>query len=78
MQNLPIKKDDQTWTVSAKQKTNLYAEYLEETFKPFPHQTAEEDLMQVRRRDRLQILPVTLRELKNTIKTNLNAKKRSS
>lgn len=77
MQNLPIKKDDQTWAVSAKQKNNLYAEYLEETFKPF-HQTAEEDLMQVRRRDRLQILPVSLRKRINTIKTDLNAKKRSS
>lgn len=53
----------------------MYADHLEETFKPFPRQTAEEEFTPAGGRDESTILPVNLRELTNIIKTELNAKR---
>jgi hypothetical protein len=71
----PIKNDNGTWARSAKQKADLFAAYLEETFRPLPKQTDEENIYPINKCDDLEITPVTLQELKNEIKGNINAKK---
>lgn len=75
MQIPPIRKDDGTWARSARQKADLFATYLEETFQPLPRQTADEDITPISKNDEQDIPPVTLQELEREIKTNLNAKK---
>lgn len=71
----PIKKVDGTWARSPKDKADIFAEHLEETFQPLPRQTAIENTFLTQKEDELDIRPVTLKELKNEIKHNLNAKK---
>ena len=62
MQVPPIRKDDGSWARNAKQKADLFAAYLEETFQPLPRQTAEENIYPIHKRDDLEITPVTLLE----------------
>jgi hypothetical protein len=71
----PIKKENDTWARSAKQKADLFAEYLEETFHPLPRQTAFENTSFIHKIDECEIQKVTLFELKQEINKNLNAKK---
>jgi len=75
MQIPPIRKDDGTWARSARQKADLFATYLEETFQLLPRQTADEDITPISKNDEQDIPPVTLQELEREIKTNLNVKK---
>lgn len=70
----PIKKDNGTWVRSAKLKAELFAEHLEETFKPLPRQTADEYTSPVQRVDECEIRSVTFRELEKEI-DKLNVKK---
>lgn len=70
----PIKNND-TWARNPKQKAELFANHLEETFQPYPRQTAEEDITPVEKIDDQGIRAITLQELKWEIKNNLNAKK---
>lgn len=74
-QTVPIRKNDGTWARSDKQKVDLFANYLEETFQPLPRQTADENIIRVARSDELVIQAVTLKELKEEIQKNLNARK---
>jgi len=74
-QNPPIKRKDGTWAVKAKHKASMFAEYLEETFKPLPRQTSEENLARVKNKNKSEIKLVKFKELKNVIKTDLNIKK---
>ena len=71
----PLRKDNNEWARSDKEKAEVFAEHLEETFKPFPKQSADENIKHKERNDRMEIRPVTLKELRQEIKSNVNAKK---
>lgn len=71
----PIKNDDGTWAKSDKQKVSLFAAHLEETFKPLPRQTANENITTISKIDNHNIRFVTIKELKNEINNNLNIRK---
>lgn len=70
----PIKNKD-NWARNAKQKADLFANHLEETFQPYPKQTEEENIAPINKQDEIKITPITLKELKWEIKNNLNAYK---
>ncbi len=70
----PIRNEDGRWARSSKQKADLFARHLEETFQPLSRQTADENVNPMNRSDELEIQPVTLQELKGEIK-NLNMRK---
>ena len=71
----PIKCENNTWARSPKEKTELFANHLEKTFQPLPRQSANENVTKIQRQDELLIKPVTLKELKMEVKSNLNSKK---
>ena len=71
----PLRKDDGTWARSNREKADLFAKHLEETFQPFFRQTEDEDVVEITKSDEMEIKSVSLNELKNEIKTNLNSKK---
>ena len=71
----PIKTNDGKWARSAKDKADLFAEHLEETFQPLGRQTSYENITDMpRTSDYEDIRPVTFKELKAEIR-NTNAKK---
>lgn len=57
-------------------KADLFATHLEETFRPLPRQTADEDITPIIKSDEQEIPPVTLQELIREIKNNLIQRKR--
>lgn len=71
----PIRNDDGTWARSDKQKADLFAKHLEETFQPLPRQTADENITPVARVDNIAIQTITLHELKEVINKQLNSRK---
>jgi hypothetical protein len=71
----PIRGENNIWATSAKQKVEIFAAHLEETFKPIDKQTEEENIFRFDKQDNVEIATVSLRELKNEIKTNLSSKK---
>lgn len=74
-QNSPIKADERTWARSDKQKADLFAAHLAETFKPFPRQTMDENINLTNvNADADGISPVTFSELESEIK-NLKTRK---
>lgn len=75
MQIPPIKKEDGTWTRNSKQKAQLFAEHLSNTFQPFPRQTVEENILSIQKKDSKEINFVTIKELITEIDENLSAKK---
>lgn len=56
-------------------KKQIFTEHLEETFKPFLTQTADENVTSNIRNNIIEISQVSLKELKQVIKSNLSAKK---
>jgi hypothetical protein len=74
MQVPPIKMADGSWARSEKQKADLFAEHLENTFKPPNGQADNEYLTPIRKIDEVSVLPVTLKEIKQEVK-NLKDKK---
>lgn len=75
MQIPPIKTNDGKWARSAKEKADIFAAHLEETFQPLCRQTACENVCNIaRRNDTLDIKPVIMKELRTEIK-NLKAAK---
>lgn len=66
IQDAPIKARDGTWIGNPKHKANLFAEHLSNVFKPFPQATNEEDITFPDKNDSSEIVPITLKELKDT------------
>lgn len=75
LQTPPIRRADNSWARSAKEKAAIFAEHLENTFQPPQRQTDDECTMLIKKNDSLEIQPATLQEIKNEIKNNLSAKK---
>lgn len=67
----PIKRDDGTWAKSAKDKTILFADYLEDTFKPLPSLTTDENINTTNKIDLISIPLVTMKEIKALIKNEI-------
>lgn len=74
-QATPIKKVDTGWARSDQEKAEIFAEHLQETFKPFSRQSADENIELPPRVDNMEIKQVTAKELKQLIKSNLNNKR---
>lgn len=73
MQAPPIRKNDRTWAKSDKEKAELFALHLEETFKPFDGPSITPN-SPVTTSDNFKLKKVALTELRKVIK-NLKAKK---
>ena len=58
---------DGTWARSSKQKAAVFAEYLENVFKPNPTLNPNEDPTFIHKSDQKEIPLVTLKEVRNTI-----------
>lgn len=71
----PIKKDDGTWAKSAKEKAITFADHLEDTFKPLPSLSSQENVVNTHKVDYQSITPVSLQELKALIKFDLKPNK---
>jgi len=75
-QNPPLKTANGTWAKNSKQKANLFAVHLENVFKPHPKCCDDPHINNVHEgKEEVQINFVTMKELKNLIENNLNAKK---
>lgn len=74
MQVPPIRKENHKWARSNQEKAEIFAEYLEKTFKPHPGQTCDESVSVNYSSGNMIIKQVTLKELKDEIKL-LNIKK---
>ena len=70
----PIRKDNDKWATSPKDKADLFAEHLEQTFQPLTRQSTTENVTQRYKHDELKIKPIKLKELKYEVK-HLLAKK---
>lgn len=71
----PIKNDQNEWAKSDKEKANVFANYLEETFKPFNGQALNDNInMNLTSSESFIVRNVTLAELNKEIK-NLKPKK---
>ncbi|KMQ85369.1 reverse transcriptase, partial [Lasius niger] len=75
IQDPPLKMANGKWARGSKQKADLFADHLANVFKPFPRTTATDNITLTERDDEQEIPPVTLKELRSTIRHNLNAKK---
>lgn len=74
-QDPPIKAADGTWIGNPKHKAEIFAEYLSSVFKPFPQASNEDNLTFPEKNDDVnEIVPITLKELKDTC-CNLSNKK---
>ena len=67
----PIKLDNGDWAKNAVEKADLFADYLEETFKPYPRLSNDENISGSRFNDDTVIPLVTFNELKSVIKHDI-------
>lgn len=63
------------WARGSKQKADLFANHLENVFKPLPCAGITENIILTKRNDEEEIPPVTLKELRSIIRHNFNVKK---
>lgn len=75
IQDPPLKISSGGWARSSKQKADLFAKHLADVFKPFPQNSTQTNISFISKMDEQDISPVTLKELRNTIKHNLSSKK---
>jgi hypothetical protein len=73
MQNPPIRNEDASWARSNIQKANRFANHLENTFQP--NEGNELPIWEIPNQDKIEITPVTSKEVTNEIKLNMNPKK---
>lgn len=71
----PIKNEKGCWIRNPKEKAELFASHLEETFQPNSRLTADENVTIVTKTDEVNIRPVSMQELNYEIQNNLNPKK---
>lgn len=74
-QSPPLKKEDGTWARDSKEKVELFADYLEDTFCAPTRQTAKENLDKMINPDKSNIRPATVKEVIREIKTKVKQKK---
>src|SRR5215469_8941098 len=71
----PLRTQDGKWISDPRQKANLFADHLAEVFKPLPRNDDEENITLINKNDEDEIPYVSLKELKNVCRVNLNNKK---
>lgn len=71
----PIKKADNTWAKSPIEKANLFADHLENTFKPFPNLTSDENIVRITKYDSRSIPRITRNELISVITNDIKSHK---
>lgn len=74
-QNPPLRTQDGKWIGNPQQKADLFAEYLENVFKPLPKLANKEEIAYITKQDEAEIPLVTLKELRSTCRHNVSNKK---
>jgi hypothetical protein len=70
----PIRKEDSSWARGDEQKAELFADYLEQIFKPNEQQIRNDDQL-ILSEENEEIPSVTPKEVANEIKCNINPRK---